>query len=290
MVATDSGYTKADKGGVPNPNTFFCLYFARGLCSRGKSCEYFHRLPQLTDIFPPNLDCFGRDKFSDYRDDMGGVGSFLRQNRTLYVGRITVSEGVEEIVSRHFGEWGEIEKIRVLNNRGVAFVTYVNEANAQFAKEAMAHQSLDNEKEVLNVRWANEDPNPAAKVREKRRLEEQAAETIRKLLPKEMVDELEGKTSNKKMKKNDFGLEGFEAPEAVRYGGEVPVVEDLEEDQEEHSKQPLAIEDKKASVDFFSKDSLARLQSVAKSIKPVAVPIITSTGLGLGDYGSDDDE
>ncbi|KAF5096731.1 hypothetical protein D0Z00_002683 [Geotrichum galactomycetum] len=221
---------------------------------------------------------------------MGGVGSFLRQNRTLYVGRITVTEGVEEIVSRHFGEWGEVEKIRVLNNRGVAFVTYVNEANAQFAKEAMAHQSLDNDKEVLNVRWANEDPNPAAKIREKRRLEEQAAETIRKLLPKEMVDELEGKPSSKRIKKNDFGLEGFEAPEAVRYGGEVPTVEEPEDDQEVELKQPLAIEDKKLGSGLFSSDSLARLQNVAKSIKPVAVPLPPSTGLGLADYGSDDDE
>ena len=42
-----------------------------------------HRLPTLHDHFNPNIDCFGRDKFSDYRDDMGGVGSFMRQNRTV---------------------------------------------------------------------------------------------------------------------------------------------------------------------------------------------------------------
>jgi RNA recognition motif-containing protein len=91
---------------------------------------------------------------------MGGVGSFLRTNRTIYVGRIHVTDDIgmfiailgddkdangflEEIVSRHFSEWGQIERIRVLNTRGVAFITYTNEANAQFAKEAMAHQSLD---------------------------------------------------------------------------------------------------------------------------------------------------
>lgn len=39
----------------------------------------------------------------------------------------------------------------ILYNRGIAFVTYEHEANAQFAKEAMANQSLDME-EVLNVR------------------------------------------------------------------------------------------------------------------------------------------
>jgi len=33
-------------------------------------------------------DCFARDEFVDYRDDMGGVGSFNTLNRTLCIGRI----------------------------------------------------------------------------------------------------------------------------------------------------------------------------------------------------------
>jgi hypothetical protein len=44
---------------------------------------------------------------------MGGVGSFNRQNRTLYVGRIKeTGTGLEteEVVRRHFKEWGEIER------------------------------------------------------------------------------------------------------------------------------------------------------------------------------------
>lgn len=61
-------------------------------------------------MFNPNVDCFGREKHSDYRDDMGGTGSFMRQNRTIYVGRIHVSDDIEEIVARHFAEWGQIER------------------------------------------------------------------------------------------------------------------------------------------------------------------------------------
>ena len=61
-------------------------------------------------MFNPNVDVFGRDKHSDYRDDMGGVGSFMRQNRTIYVGRIHVTDDIEEIVARHFAEWGQIER------------------------------------------------------------------------------------------------------------------------------------------------------------------------------------
>jgi hypothetical protein len=44
---------------------------------------------------------------------MGGVGSFNRQNRTLYVGRIKENGGgqdTEEVVYRHFKEFGQIEK------------------------------------------------------------------------------------------------------------------------------------------------------------------------------------
>ena len=105
-ILRDSGYTKADK----IPGSYFCLFFARGLCPHGAECEYLHRLPTVHDMFNPNVDCFGRDKFSDYRDDMGGVGSFMRQNHTLYVGRIHVSDDIEEVVARHFAEWGQVER------------------------------------------------------------------------------------------------------------------------------------------------------------------------------------
>ncbi|KAH8430469.1 active spliceosome conformation promoter CWC2 [Aspergillus melleus] len=214
-VAKDSGYTRADKV----PGSYFCLFFARGICHKGHECEYLHRLPTLHDLFNPNVDCFGRDKFSDYRDDMGGVGSFMRQNRTLYVGRIHVTDDIEEVVSRHFAEWGQIERIRVLTSRGVAFVTYSNVANAEFGKEAMAHQSLDHS-EILNVRWATVDPNPLAQKREARRLEEQAAEAVRRALPAEFVAELEGKDPEARKRKKiegSFGLQGYDAPDEVWY-------------------------------------------------------------------------
>ena len=66
-------------------------------------------LPDASWALPDtSKDCFAREKFVDYRDDMGGVGSFMRVNRTLYVGRIHVSDDIEEIVARHFQEWGLI--------------------------------------------------------------------------------------------------------------------------------------------------------------------------------------
>lgn len=290
-VAKDTGYTKADKVS----GSYFCLFFARGVCPKGHECEYLHRLPTIHDMFNPNVDVFGRDKHSDYRHDMGGVGSFMRQNRTIYVGRIHVTDDIEEVVARHFAEWGQIERIRVLNTRGVGFITYSNEANAQFAKEAMAHQSLDHN-EILNVRWATADPNPMAQKREARRIEEQAAEAIRRALPAEFVAEIEGRDPEaRKRKKIEgcFGLAGYEAPDDIYYARGAHAVNptgrdgfELEEEQRlmiEADKIEMREEQSQENV-IFSSSTLAAL----KSVQAVAVlkPKIKSSN-PLVAYGSE---
>jgi len=73
------------------------------------------------------------------------VGTFSRENKTLYIGNIKNTQDMKEIVLRHFEEFGEIEKYNVLNNRCIAFVTYKSRLNAEFAREAMMGQSLDND-------------------------------------------------------------------------------------------------------------------------------------------------
>lgn len=304
-VALDTGYTKADK----IPGSYFCLFFARGLCPRGQDCDYLHRLPSDFDIYSGNVDCFGRDKHSDYRDDMGGVGSFLRQNRTLYIGRINTTPDIEEIVARHFNEWGKIERIRVLPARGVAFVTYVTEALAQFAKEAMAHQSLDNE-EILNVRWATIDPNPASQKREKRKIEEQAAEAIRRALPEDFVKEIEGdqEAKRRRLEQGTFGLEGYKATDEVwfasqkakreaqgaSYGGELEdeqrlmleAAADAQEGTDGEDEEPVVTG---TSVDsgLFDASTLAALKK-HKPSSQYAKAAPQNAGPLVG-YGSDDD-
>ncbi|KAH8898499.1 RNA recognition domain-containing protein [Thozetella sp. PMI_491] len=298
-IAQDSGYTRADKV----PGSYFCLFFARGLCPKGQDCPYLHRLPGIHDMFSPNVDCFGRDKFSDYRDDMGGTGSFMRVNRTIYIGRIHVTDDIEEIVARHFSEFGPVERIRVLNTRGVAFVTYVNQANAEFAKEAMAHQSLDHN-EILNVRWATADPNPLAQKREARRIEEQAAEAIRRALPEEFVAEIEGRDPEAKRRRkieSSYGLEGYEAPDDVHFarganavnprgreGFELGHEERLMLEEAPESGLQHEAERLQEESGIFSSSTLAALRAaqvgVASKPKPAA-----STGPLVG-YDSDDSD
>lgn len=294
IIRTDSGYTKADK----IPGSYFCLYFARGMCSRGKNCDYLHRLPDLTDIFPQHIDCFGRDKFADYRDDMGGVGSFLRQTRTLYIGRINGTENTEETVSRHFQEWGDIERIRVLNNRGVAFVTYMNEANSQFAKEAMSHQSLDND-EILNVRWASDDPNPLAQAREKKNIEKQTVNAIQGLLNSE-VDSSSTSLYNEK----DPGTKDISHVQETNHFVNTPITSNISSKSTGlvsrtlsnslstlttkgglHSKDPIYDSNLcRPSVGVFSSEALSVLKSTVKSLGKHS----ESTNI-VPDYDSDEE-
>ncbi|GMF70166.1 unnamed protein product [Aspergillus oryzae] len=237
----------------------------------------------------------------DYRDDMGGVGSFMRQNRTLYVGRIHVTDDIEEVVARHFAEWGEIERIRVLTSRGVAFVTYTTLAQAEFAKEAMAHQSLDNN-EILNVRWATVDPNPLAQKREARRLEEQAAEAVRRALPADFVAELEGRDPEARKRKKiegSFGLQGYEPPDEVWYS-RTKQLEDAgngDQGQLEAPNQPLMLENASSasappqeseSSGIFSSSTVAALRGLAGgNVTTQAAP--QASGGPLVGYGSDDE-
>lgn len=210
-----------------------------------------------------------------------------------------MTDDIEEVVARHFAEWGQIDRTRVLTSRGVAFVTYTNEANSQFAKEAMAHQALDHS-EVLNVRWATVDPNPMAQKREARKIEEQAAEAVRRALPAEFVAEIEGRDPDAKRRKHiegGFGLEGYEAPDEIWYarsraieagGGGSSIAE-------EHLIKGESTTFSSSSVDLGGGGgailSNATLQSLEqkRSIFSTAVANAAPPAGPLVDYGSDDE-
>ncbi|TQS31856.1 hypothetical protein Golomagni_07850, partial [Golovinomyces magnicellulatus] len=203
LLRTQAARTQQGAAIAPDEAVYCCIHFARGCCPHGVDCNFLHRLPRPNDFPSQGRDCFGREKLGNYKDDMSGTGSLSRVNRTLYVGRIHEEHGVssptvqnaawrdggktlkggrshnsvrpetdnatERVVRRHFSEWGEIDRLRVLNGRSCAFVTYKYEASAQFAKEAMLNQSLDHD-EIINVRWASDDPNPAAQKRNQEQL------------------------------------------------------------------------------------------------------------------------
>ncbi|CUS24389.1 LAQU0S16e00606g1_1 [Lachancea quebecensis] len=203
-VDLHQGYTKGDKARQP----FFCLYFCKGMCCMGKRCEYLHHVPDTEDIARLSLrsdvmDCFGREKHSHYRDDMGGVGTFQKKNRTLYVGGITgalnnqqlKASQVENRLRFSFGKLGPLERIRYVESKNCAFIKYKHQASAEFAKETMSNQTLliPSDKEWVNrregtgllVKWANDDPNPEAQRREKEQQNMESLQVMVDLLKKD---------------------------------------------------------------------------------------------------------
>ncbi|KAF0737510.1 hypothetical protein Ae201684P_006130 [Aphanomyces euteiches] len=161
-LETDAGHTKADK--IGRSNKFFCIHFARGGCARGAECNYFHRLPTMADELRLGMlhDCFGRERHATDRDDMSGTGNFNRNSRTLYVGGLKGKSMQEDVIMAAFSEWGEVENVNIVHRLSVAFVRYRHRTSAEFAKEAMMSQSLEGD-EILQIKWAIDDPNPVAK-------------------------------------------------------------------------------------------------------------------------------
>ena len=112
----DTGYTKADLKGN---DSFFCLFFAKGCCSEGVNCLYFHRVPLIEDCHRiENLrDVFGRARHSTHRTDMGGIGTFTRECKTLLVAGIKMikkENPIKEMIRilyDNFSLFGEIDDL-----------------------------------------------------------------------------------------------------------------------------------------------------------------------------------
>lgn len=162
----DVGYTKAD---IMEPETaYWCLHFVRGCCSEGANCRFFHRLPTVEECrrIAHTKDIFGRTRHATHRDDMGGIGCFQKECRTLCVCDVKIPPGsepveqVNEMLWRHFSLWGRVEDITFIPSKCLAFIKYYHRCFAEVAKEAMRNQTLDYD-EILMIKWANDDPNPA---------------------------------------------------------------------------------------------------------------------------------
>jgi hypothetical protein len=176
-LETDAGYTKADLGNTTNSETgqkaqhkrYFCIHFAHGICAKGVECTFYHRIPLPEDDARTDelVDCFGRQRHSKHKDDMSGIGSFMKPCRTLFIGNLLKTkydspQALEDALWRHFGEWGELESLNVIHRLSIAFPRYRLRTSAEFAKEAMHCQALDGN-EILSIRWAHDDPNPVAR-------------------------------------------------------------------------------------------------------------------------------
>jgi hypothetical protein len=125
-----SGFTKADL--LNFKKNYFCFHFANGKCMQGHQCSYCHHVPSLDECLTidNSRDIFGRERFATHRADKEGVGTFLKESRTLKVGDMAIIyekdkntvKAVYECLWRHFGLYGEIEDIFVIPSSCVAYI------------------------------------------------------------------------------------------------------------------------------------------------------------------------
>jgi Torus domain/RNA recognition motif. (a.k.a. RRM, RBD, or RNP domain) len=182
--ALDSGYTRGERAGC----SYHCIYFARGICHHGSDCNYLHRIPTASDevkhFSEPQYDIFGRDRL-DEEGATKRIGSISRECTTLYIylgGAATQPQQIlEKAVTDSLSPWGPLDDVSVIPSKAIAFVRYQWRSSAEFAKAAMHQQTLENIDaskidHVLDVRWANDDPNPKARARVKRAHEDAMAQ------------------------------------------------------------------------------------------------------------------
>lgn len=145
-----AGFTKADSL-EKHGSAWFCVYFARGCCTEGVNCRYYHRVPVHDDCIKENdnlRDVFGRSRHASSKDDMTGIGSFNKECRTLYFTGMPMprnEENPQQAATRNiyklFSPWGEIEDIaftqKSLLGGNCAFIKYAHRYYAEFAREAM---------------------------------------------------------------------------------------------------------------------------------------------------------
>jgi hypothetical protein len=176
--------------------------------------------------------------------------------------------------------------VRILQYRSVAFVTYHNELCAQFAKEAMACQSLDND-EILNVRWATQDPNPGQQELENQRLEELGKVAIQGKINPRIVDAVR----HLRALEDGVSLED----EADNEDLEDSSIES-DDNQPARKRQRVEVNDQ-ADTGVLQHAVLANLKQLAdvqQRRHGIPVKLVSSTPalkntLGVADYGSDED-
>ncbi|KAH3679199.1 hypothetical protein WICPIJ_008699 [Wickerhamomyces pijperi] len=288
-ILKDTGYTAANppstdlatKSSSSSPSSYCCIYYAKGICVKGSSCEYLHRPPLDSDIlnWDQTRDCFGRDKHSTYRDDMTGVGSFNDTfQSTLYLGGqgliIRNEASFQGELSRMFGEVGDVEMVRVIKAKNCAFVKFKSGRSAEFAKECFQGWGCY-ESDYWGIRWANEDPDPKVKAHRKRQFEQQTRDVVENLLKK--FDSGQTKTDNEVVGIAEE-VEDYKVAEAPN-SKEVKAIE------------PAATEDshKKSIIDQSSLKYLSVLRNKV-NLSQSKTPVVAKKQALVNSYDSDSED
>ncbi|KAK9911491.1 hypothetical protein M0R45_035399 [Rubus argutus] len=125
-----------------------CSFYVRGECKRGAECPYRHEMPITGELSNQNIKnrYHGVDdpvalKLLRRAGEMGCPEPPEDESiRTLYVGGVVDGRVSEQDLRDCFWVHGEIESIRMVVQRGCAFVTYATRQGAEKAAEDLCNK------------------------------------------------------------------------------------------------------------------------------------------------------
>lgn len=171
-----------------------CSFFARGECTRGAECPYRHEMPITGELSQQNI----KDRYYGVNDPVamkllnkaGDMPSLEPPEdesiKTLYVGGLDARIS-EQDLRDHFYALGEIESIKMVPQRAIAFVTYTTREGAEKAAEELSNKLVIKGLR-LKLMWGRpQAPKPELESSDEAR--QQAAMTHSGMLPRAVVSQ-----------------------------------------------------------------------------------------------------
>uniref|UniRef100_A0A2P2MKJ7 Uncharacterized protein n=1 Tax=Rhizophora mucronata TaxID=61149 RepID=A0A2P2MKJ7_RHIMU len=124
-----------------------CSFYIRGECTRGAECPYRHEMPVTGELSQQNI----KDRYYGVNDPValkllskaGEMPSLEPPEdesiKTLYVGGLD-ARITEQDLRDNFYAHGEIESIKIVPQRAIAFVTYTTREGAEKAAEELSNK------------------------------------------------------------------------------------------------------------------------------------------------------
>ncbi|KAG7554418.1 RNA-binding domain superfamily [Arabidopsis suecica] len=136
-----------------------CSFYTIGQCKRGAECSYRHEMPETGELSQQNI----KDRYYGVNDPVamkllekaGEMGTLEPPEdesiKTLFVSGLN-SRILEQDIHDKFYAYGEIESIRVLAEKGYAFVTYTTREGAEKAIQELSNRLVVNGQK-LKLTW-----------------------------------------------------------------------------------------------------------------------------------------
>ncbi|CAN4109161.1 unnamed protein product [Withania somnifera] len=171
-----------------------CSFYIRGQCTRGLECPYRHEMPETGELSQQNI----KDRYYGVNDPValkllnkaGEMPSLEPPDdesiRTLYVGGVD-ARITEQDLRDHFYAHGEIESIKMVVQRGCAFVTYTTREGAEKAVEELVNKLVIKGLR-LKLLWGRP-PVPKIQSEVSDEARQQAALTHSGLLPRSVISQ-----------------------------------------------------------------------------------------------------